>query len=281
MNFVKNIIFVSYLTNKGIRRICFILGLFLAFVVHIIGTNNIINLCLAFYFPFIISCLIKWVYIGFIKNDELNEKEKQKVISLTPQQKLRKKVRIKKEITKISSSVLGVFVFSIFFFGARYGINYIKNLKSLPDEEITFISGMLYRHEIAYKEVCKNYGYDLIQYPLNFKEHYKKEVSIIEKELEKKGFSLNKIYTLLQKESGEMIKATINAELEGFRKQSILDLIYEETGNYLTMDNWKDEYNEILSIKDVCIYIDNASKDIIQSNIEVDTMIKTSLKKYN
>ena len=79
MNVIKNIFFVSYLKNKGIRRLCFVLGILLAIretvvwydyedsieidYFYILGLLWPLLLC--FYLPFLLSCIVKWIYTGF------------------------------------------------------------------------------------------------------------------------------------------------------------------------------------------------------------------------
>ena len=71
---IKNIICVSYLKNKGVRRICFILGVLFALMPasnfafqHLF--DDIKNILIAFYMPFIIAIAIQWVYNGFKNKD--------------------------------------------------------------------------------------------------------------------------------------------------------------------------------------------------------------------
>ena len=43
LKFIKNILLISYLKNKGIRRICFIIGLILAIIPLISWYNDLNN----------------------------------------------------------------------------------------------------------------------------------------------------------------------------------------------------------------------------------------------
>lgn len=72
MKFIKNILFVSYLTHKGARRICFLLGFLpllcclFCFVVDGFKSWGVLLAGLAFfYFPFLFAVLITWIYRGF------------------------------------------------------------------------------------------------------------------------------------------------------------------------------------------------------------------------
>jgi hypothetical protein len=66
MNIIKNIILISYIKNKGVWRVCFVLGALLGcFAFSINSRNALLYGLLWFYIPFFIACLIRWIYVGF------------------------------------------------------------------------------------------------------------------------------------------------------------------------------------------------------------------------
>lgn len=89
MQILKNILFVSYIKNKGIRRICFIIGLTFSIYNFLKALSSIMSnieyyktldlfedtivisifALFLFYLPFLLCCVIKWIYLGF-KNKE-------------------------------------------------------------------------------------------------------------------------------------------------------------------------------------------------------------------
>lgn len=80
-NVLKNILFVSYLKNKGVRRICYILGgipLILSLILFFIEGNKTPGFVLfgiiGFYVPFFIAALMAWVYNGFKDNISVPKK---------------------------------------------------------------------------------------------------------------------------------------------------------------------------------------------------------------
>lgn len=75
LNWLKDILFVSYLKNKGVRRICFVVGLMLG-VISFASEGVSIYPIVLFYMPFIIAVCIRWIYIGFSKNEEIIHAEK-------------------------------------------------------------------------------------------------------------------------------------------------------------------------------------------------------------
>ena len=75
LNMIKNILFVSYLKNKGIKRICFILGglpfilcLVTFFVEGARTPGYVLTGIIAFYVPFLLASAMVWVYRGFKDN---------------------------------------------------------------------------------------------------------------------------------------------------------------------------------------------------------------------
>lgn len=89
MQILKNILFVSYIKNKGIRRICFIIGLMFSIYSFLKAFSSIMSnieyyktldlledtiiitgfVIFLFYLPFLLCCVIRWIYLGF-KNKE-------------------------------------------------------------------------------------------------------------------------------------------------------------------------------------------------------------------
>ena len=84
-----DILFVSYLKNKGVRRICFVLGLILALFVLLIQwslgyeMNKIYKFLpiVFFYIPFFIAVIFKWIYVGFKDTKDSKEEEFLKVLN--------------------------------------------------------------------------------------------------------------------------------------------------------------------------------------------------------
>ncbi len=90
MDLIKNILFVSYIKNKGIKRLCFVIGIIPTLVVFLatLGTNDFISvfiekfihLLFLFYFPFLVAVTIKWIKVGFSeKENPKTKKDKKKV----------------------------------------------------------------------------------------------------------------------------------------------------------------------------------------------------------
>ena len=81
---IKGIIAVSYIKNKGARRILFVLGIVFAIIPALIfirdfeyGSYSLANffwIFFALYFPFIIGCAIRWIKEGF-KEGDISETE--------------------------------------------------------------------------------------------------------------------------------------------------------------------------------------------------------------
>lgn len=91
MKSLKNILLVSYIKNKGIRRLCFVIGIIPTLVVFLatIGTNDFISvfiekfilLLILFYFPFLVAVTIKWIKVGFSEKENSKTKKDEKIIT--------------------------------------------------------------------------------------------------------------------------------------------------------------------------------------------------------
>lgn len=86
LNLLYNIVFVGYLKDKHIRRLCLLIGIWGPVFFFFGDSNPLLNdnpdlshfsltrellTALAFlYTPFIVACIIKWVYLTFFTNTE-------------------------------------------------------------------------------------------------------------------------------------------------------------------------------------------------------------------
>lgn len=67
MKKIKNILLVSYIKNKGIRRLLFVSSIIFCFVVfnNAYGLDILICLLFSIYLFFFVACVIKWIISGF------------------------------------------------------------------------------------------------------------------------------------------------------------------------------------------------------------------------
>lgn len=82
MELLKNILLVSYVKNRGVRRICFVIGiistliLFLAAIVtgdFLVRSTGFVLLLILFYVPFLIAATVKWITAIYEANKTLSK----------------------------------------------------------------------------------------------------------------------------------------------------------------------------------------------------------------
>ncbi len=262
MNILKNIIFVSYLKNKGVRRLCFVLGLLFSYIAFNVTSHNIYFTILWLYIPALVSATIRWIYIGFSKNKELQHPK-------TKRQELREKIEIKKIIIQFVS-IAG---FVITLYTVKYGISYIKNYNKIPSDEINMAIGVIYRHDIGYNKFCEKQGYPLKNYPSAFKNKFYKEINSIAQEAKENGYSLDEAYQYISK-NDSLILISIKAELDSFRKTLIKELIAEETNQPAKNIELDEKYNKMITLKDTCKVFDEVYQDILSQDAEGFILLK-------
>ena len=260
MNLLKNILFVTYIKNKGVRRICFVMGVFFALWAFHITDQNFFYTLLWFYVPFLISATIRWIIVGFVKNKELQEVK-------TQRQEIREKLEIKKFVLKL----LSICVFFAGFWGVQYLVKYIDEYGKIPSNELGLVVGVLYRHEHVYKDICSSNGYELTQYPMKFKEKFSKEINIIEAEAKRRNLPISKLYDYLRKKDSA-IRLAAETELESILKMAILEYKAEETKDPNIV--WKDEFNNLVNMKKACEIFDNLTEVLLNGEGEGYIVIK-------
>lgn len=72
MNKIKNILLVSYIKNKGIRRLLFVFGALFGLSAFAAsrGIERITSFILTIYFFFFVACIIKWIISGFKESNK-------------------------------------------------------------------------------------------------------------------------------------------------------------------------------------------------------------------
>lgn len=67
MKKIKNLLLVSYIKNKGIRRLLFVSSIIFAFIVFndSYGLEKLGCIIVSEYLFFFVACIIKWIISGF------------------------------------------------------------------------------------------------------------------------------------------------------------------------------------------------------------------------
>lgn len=117
-------------------------------------------------------------------------------------------------------------------------------------------AGFVYRHVFGYKEFCHAHGYELTRYPEAFAEKFSEEIELLQKEMVRLGSTLDAFFADIRKQHGKTIEDSVYTELDGLRKDMILLHIALQKGIPAKDVQWSDEFEDSLSMADVCYFID-------------------------
>lgn len=136
---------------------------------------------------------------------------------------------------------------------------------SAPSFRLKSAINEIYRHEYEYPEFCRHYGYEMINYPQQFRSQYYRALQTIEADQMKllsrtipnKYKSIKDFYeSQTAVKSNASTDTSIHDFFENARKQIILIKIAAEENVPLQKLVWKDEYDSILGYKEACKVVD-------------------------
>lgn len=144
----------------------------------------------------------------------------------------------------------------------------IVNLKHkrsyLSEENIGEVLGTTYRHVVGYAKVCENYGYEMKKYPLVFYDKYEQPLIRLSDKLLNINVTIPQAWNeIIPPKSLKKVLDNVEVELEDMRKGLIINTVADITNQPWQKIEWKEDYNKILSIKDVCEILDNNADFIL------------------
>ena len=153
-----------------------------------------------------------------------------------------------------------------------------KKVLQNEDYNIGMAAGIIYRHTVAYKLFCQQYGYELTQYPENFVKFMKKDIDKIEASAKSNGYSLEQLYERIESQGNDTVSQSVTEDMENFRKNAI---IWLAAGHYnVSTDKiqWSDDMKDLMSMHDACALFDDFSAQYDFSKTNGYKVIKQAVK---
>ncbi|MDR2902676.1 MAG: hypothetical protein LBU87_06205 [Lactobacillales bacterium] len=145
----------------------------------------------------------------------------------------------------------------------------VKSMLNMPTENrpntTMLAAGLIYRHSIGYSKVCDELGYQLKNYPQNFRRILSKDIKAIEEKLANSNTSLDQLYLNLEQGVYPALRQSVLEEFALIHQQVTLALLSEKMGVEPEEIVWIDEYWDILPETFACEYIDTDVE--INSNV--------------
>ena len=139
-----------------------------------------------------------------------------------------------------------------------------KVVKRIIEEEAILPAAFYYQQTQGVKNFCQENDFELQRYPEVYKKHFSEQYAEISEIYQKKyGIDLATIIKEYERQQGEKIKQVMEKEFSRIRAFLLhhmvrVNITDEETGSD---SEWKPEYDNILSYKEICQELDNSKGD--------------------
>lgn len=139
----------------------------------------------------------------------------------------------------------------------------VKTSQRSDDHDLFFAVNYIYRNVVEYKEFCRKQGYDMTHLPDAFSTKFAAEIEVLDREMSSHGGTLKSLLEYMRKDEGAEPKEDIVAEFEYVRKKLILQNVAKEEGVSVENLQWSEEYNDRMTMAEVCSYIDREGTDLL------------------
>ena len=128
--------------------------------------------------------------------------------------------------------------------------------------------GFIYRHTKGYQEVCQKEGYTMTKYPNDFSQHFSSELNQLKNNLSKYNYTIETVENILFSNSAYKTEVIVSIykELENLGKLIIISQVAEEQCISIEDVKWNNEWNNIITLKDVCEIFDENGIDILKES---------------
>ena len=188
------------------------------------------------------------------------------------------KVKITVNIKEIIIVLIGFILFGVLSFqNDKDSYSFLGEYTQEQQEKIGASVGFIYRHTKGYKEVCEKEGYIIKKYPNEFLSYFSHEINQLNAGLSKHNYTIEDVENALLNDSIKTRIATdIYTELEMTRKLFIImSLVAEEQDVSIENVHWDNNWNNLLTFKDVCEIFDERGIDLLKEN-ENKNFLKTN-----
>lgn len=139
----------------------------------------------------------------------------------------------------------------------------VKTSQRSADHDLFFAANYIYRNVVGYEEFCRKHGYDMTHLPDAFSTEFAAEIEVVDREMSLHGGTLKSFLDYMRKDEGAEAEREIAAEFEYARKGLILQNVAEEEGVSVENLQWSEEYNNRMTMAEVCSYIDREGTDLL------------------
>ncbi len=133
-------------------------------------------------------------------------------------------------------------------------------------DQLSILSGMVYRHLIGYNLVCSEAGSPLQKYPDYFGKKYQAAIQKIGLEWEKRGTSLDTFLIKFDVQIYPSISNDIKKELLELERVVARHFLAYQNNVSVDKIKWNDELEKQMNIKDACIVLDDGAEFFLSNS---------------
>lgn len=149
--------------------------------------------------------------------------------------------------------------------------------KKTYTNQLSVLSGMIYRHLMGYNLVCSTAGMPLKKYPDYFGQKYKNEMILINKEWQKYNTSLTEVLIRFDLEIYPSIANDIQKELIDLERMVAQNMLAHQNNISVDQLHWNAELENQMNLKDACILLDDGARFLLDQS-SFDSEFKRRLK---
>lgn len=131
-------------------------------------------------------------------------------------------------------------------------------------DQLTVVSGIVYRHLVAYSLVCTEANMPLKNYPEYFSQKFKKEINQIDRAWERRGKSLETVLTEYDALIYPKISQDITEELLSNERMFVKIVKAKEQGIQPDQVTWTEKQEQALNLTDACMLFDETAQKIVE-----------------
>lgn len=179
---------------------------------------------------------------------------------------------------------LSLILLSIFIYWKQFDkvsdskVNRPQPLIPVPQrDQLSVLSGMVYRHLIGYNLVCTQAEAPLQKYPDYFAQKYESQIKQIDSKWEKYQTSLEEVLIKFDAEIYPVISADIQNELISLERMVAKNILAQKNNISVNQIQWNEELEKRLDLKDACILLDDSAAFLLEKS-SFDSEFKKLLK---
>lgn len=131
-------------------------------------------------------------------------------------------------------------------------------------DQLTVVSGIVYRHLVAYSLVCAEANMPLKNYPEYFSQKFKKEINQIDRAWGRRGKSLETVLTEYDALIYPKIAEDISEELLENERMFVKIIKAQEQGIQADQVVWSEKQEQALNLTDACMLFDETAQKIVE-----------------